>query len=1486
MSRAGSVFQNSVPASKRRTSNVSAAKSHVSNISMAKSAAGGKSSIKRKHLDPAQLAASDRARGDSRSEILAWEENKVWSLDWHPWELYSIYRFFTRNIERLAGPALELHEVKEFAKSCPCCFHGDAWKTWFRDPMVLELTVDGKKLRDKMRKERRSDIVPVLQQASLRIKKPGWLDYYGITDGWEIIALNQSDEDWLEDQDGGAGPCGGGTMPTAPADTGQLRSDDDDEDGWRGWPKPLVRLSSNADPDDDGDICEKNVTEVLKGISTRLTPLEKVDDEESEKLLFQLLLRPPDSETVKIDRDILNREKKWKREEGDPSKKSLRWTVHPDGDLSHDQEEEQWKPVEDGKENDAPHVRLFSSKAGYKGFHSDGEKRDSVILGGPPTRQSRQGEDTWAKGCPICTYIFEPQAHYDSRTRLTSRVPGASVVTETWHWPRRKVARLFKALMKKVQVARGGRVGKGDHAMTPFEFCKGIFQLMGEARDVGGVSVRTGVLLQAHLVFKAFDFDRGGCLDEEEVKTVLGAVGGLDSEAAQEDARGVFDKFEEDKDNLTFVSEKDSITSRPWMSKMTLAHVLNKVAYNPKDEFASLVLNLAHVTTYRLMRPENIFAKFLGELPCCGGWDPPVNPLNYPAGSKVPESDPVSGCAHWACCVKGIEPFTDEVPGSVKGPPTAQELYALYVAFTVKGDSDDMSKDEFLDLLKKGIGSNDRGEVIVDAKDWPGFLLTESEARELGFTNELKVISTNMMQINLRDVWLSRRPKKAYCGYRRKKVPKVQVFEGEEGEPVAYDLFNKDNYPHSPDGKPPLADEPPDERCPAIEKLHWDEPTKPLYNEDYDAIERATFTGGLTVRHSRIVRKFERSYLQLCIFKQEGEIPELLMVGPGASRELRPSSGYIRRTLVTRAREVPAGLRPKPWDDLRGKNVKEHIEKMYEDGENDMQVEVELEFEESLLRCTRCDSRDIFVEMRCEKLRSLKSNVAFSIEDSFQLLGLNWLHTDEDGLRVAPDTPMPKGAAPFAAQEFFLVDMSDTGEPVQVGRQIDLSGRQLRALWLKRTAKVQAETPDDILYYDHDMIMIGSREECRNLGHESNHEPITNGEDLLKLLRRIASRQDKEFGGDRAVHSIAWCFGPQRVQHACGTVKDLVRGLSYFEEQKPELLQRLAQAKAGPQTTIGEAKADIIGEFEDKAKKEGFEPIEVVERYHGPYYAFQDADKNNLNTHDVLCHACLTNTLDDERVIDRSKADALFNKLDRESGNGDGYLSKAELQYGVLEALGKMDKAGSAREALQAKQLFVWVFFAGVDESGDGKLEERELRDQLAEIIKSYTYREDSERDKEAAEKVEEFFKDLNLAWEQPEAVATREAWDEDRRRACKKNLRDRMVDKELLTMLLTYKEPGMNVPKWDFLIPYFTHDVTTGKVMQKNLCYFQECTWCHTCCDEAVMCEWRESCDDGRCSVFDYCIIDCCRKVDLEVDDMPKIHCSHVFSNPRMVCC
>eukprot|EP01065_Artemidia_motanka_P035125 TRINITY_DN43036_c0_g1_i1.p1 TRINITY_DN43036_c0_g1~~TRINITY_DN43036_c0_g1_i1.p1 ORF type:complete len:1502 (+),score=496.27 TRINITY_DN43036_c0_g1_i1:50-4507(+) len=1443
----------------------------------------------RRFVDSAVLAGIDRARGHHKSEILAWEQNKLWPTDWHPWELYSLYRFFTRNIKQLAGDALELHQVKEFAAKCPCYFHGEAWDVWFRDPMVLECTIDGADPKLLLGDQFPNDCPLRHEEGTLRLTDVGHLDQFGLQAGWEVVGVHSTTVKLHAHRSNNL--CGLGDAQNT---TGRIKGDADGDPSWRGW-DGVRKLHPSHEPPSGYTHIGKGLDDAWRELAAAAT----APDPSEPGAIVQLLLRPPVSQDDVVQPQYLNRmELTWWREDSPLDfAPPLRWTVHPDGDVSHCAEESSMRPVDDEDRDVAGDsgVRLFSTKGGgYAGYHADGGKRQSVVLGGPPTRKSKQGEDTWAKGCPICTYIFEPEAHHDQRTRSHIRVPSPSESFESWHWSRKKAARLFKALMRKVEVARAGRVGKGEHAMTPFEFCKSLFKLMGESRDVGGVRIRSGCLLQAHLVFKAFDFDEGGCLDQQELLAMLGAVGGINVQSGQEEIRSVFDKLADNADGVrsAFDSERASLKTRPWISKLTLARVLDLVARNPKHDFAGLVLNLAHITTYRLMRPANRWMRWMGGMPCCGGWEPPVNPLEYPGNIPRPPSDPLNPWCAWSCCVEKMEPFTDEVAGSAKGPPTAQELFALYVAFTVITDQGaEMTKDAFLQMLQ--LGSNRRGDVEVSAKSHPGLLLRDTDARELGFTNELRVASNSLMIIHLKNVWLSRMPRKVYCGFRRNTPPKTAA-RWNEGAPDG-DLQELPNTFTTPHGirneRERQPGDPAPEKFPVLEKLSYDAPRTAWEDTPANAalFEEKAFQQPLQVRRGTrefLVGPADLDY-KFFIGQSDGAA-EVVLVGPlgltplQGSGPLLPSVRNKRRTIVRSVYQQGKKERMQP---ASAAEATEAIHTLLDGGDR---VVLQVESYDSLLTCTRCESADVHVDVRVEKLGSLKRSRpdvlglrsdGYAPSDTWEMLGLHWRHAlFRGGLCVAESSAVPKGSTPFSAAESVMVDVSDAGDAqdsqrVPVSYPYDLSGRELRAIWVYRTAHPRPDEPPRGHYFtvgplDQDMREPPDPSQDRpRAGH------IVNGEELVSLLAQIVKKGDfttvrggrASFNGNETAASVVFTFGPQRVQHVCADICGF-----------PQDLHRVR-----PTELV--AGGDLMATLEEEPELEHLCNALHSQRRRGEISA--DGAGTGPEHHDVLCGQCMQRTIEDERVIDRSKADALFNYLDRENGDGNGRLSQGELLYGVLEALGKLDQGGSPQDALRAKQLFVWVFFAHADESEDGFLEEREVRHTLEEIIRNYSYRDASDRDQEAGEKVEEFFRDLNLAWEQPEAATQRESWAEEKRKECRRNLRDRRVDKELLTLLLEYKEPGMVHPKWDFLIPYFAHEVTASKMTEKRLCYFKECIWCNKC-GGCVHCEWRESCDDGNCEHCNFMICDLCRKVDLELEDMPEYHCSKVFGNPTLICC
>eukprot|EP00755_Sulcionema_specki_P028259 Sspe_Gene.17263::Locus_6126_Transcript_2_2_Confidence_0.750_Length_2771::g.17263::m.17263 len=378
---------------------------------------------------------------------------------------------------------------------------------------------------------------------------------------------------------------------------------------------------------------------------------------------------------------------------------------------------------EDRRFHDSGSLRL-NNKPGYKGYNLDCIYGEGVVLG---------------HGCPVCTFVHAPeelQGPEWAQERLKKPPPAG----EWWkfgHWPPKKTTKLFQKIMDKVLAARGHRPHPcGDKAMTPFEFCKACFKIMGEYKPpTSGPEVRTGPLLQAHLVFKAFDFDDSGYLDETELKRVFRAMGGDDADTAAEEVEMLFDKLMDESNQrlLGGPGVRLEVDGCPVLTKRVLANVLCEAAERPNSGFAFFSTNIAHITTYRLMNPVNGCLEGLTTLPCM----PSRNPID-----GHPSCSPFS----WTCCVRSMPPFTELPPGK-SIVPSPQDLFILFLAFQASGIDSELSMDDFLEFL-------DESSVVVKDSQ-----LTPHDLRSLHISSRVvtRIERNGEIEIDLQTAW-RRRP--------------------------------------------------------------------------------------------------------------------------------------------------------------------------------------------------------------------------------------------------------------------------------------------------------------------------------------------------------------------------------------------------------------------------------------------------------------------------------------------------------------------------------------------------------------------------------------------------------------------------------------------------------------------------------------------------------------------------------------------------------
>ena len=349
---------------------------------------------------------------------------------------------------------------------------------------------------------------------------------------------------------------------------------------------------------------------------------------------------------------------------------------HADEWFGFEEADIDYHEVEDEREENEL-LCWMNSRPGYKGYNFNGAYDSGVILGGPQER-----------GCPVCMFVHAPEELVgDEWERERSKQPPPAA--EWWkygHWPPKKSARLFQKVLEKVVLSRGGRPHPlGDRSVTVFELCKALFKIMGEYKPPSTTpEVRTGALLQAHLVFKAFDYDRSGCMDELELKRVFLSLEKGDAELAVEEVALLFDRLADPNNSRLLDVQLADSTTPSQLNKRTLANILCETAERSNSQFIFFAINLSHITTWKLFKPVGK----CGVVSCC-----------------LPESNPVSGfpsCTPlvWTCCAEEMPQFTELPPGKTQ-VETPQELFLLFLAFSSQKEDPlaEMELDSFLSFL-------------------------------------------------------------------------------------------------------------------------------------------------------------------------------------------------------------------------------------------------------------------------------------------------------------------------------------------------------------------------------------------------------------------------------------------------------------------------------------------------------------------------------------------------------------------------------------------------------------------------------------------------------------------------------------------------------------------------------------------------------------------------------------------------------------------
>eukprot|EP01062_Namystynia_karyoxenos_P062925 TRINITY_DN5577_c0_g1_i2.p1 TRINITY_DN5577_c0_g1~~TRINITY_DN5577_c0_g1_i2.p1 ORF type:complete len:1411 (+),score=372.99 TRINITY_DN5577_c0_g1_i2:92-4324(+) len=1017
------------------------------------------------------------------------------------------------------------------------------------------------------------------------------------------------------------------------------------------------------------------------------------------------------------------------------------------------------------------------------------------------------------------------------------------------HWSTLKIRQLYQKLFKAAQCREaGGEADDGE--LSGFEVCRGLLELMdhagaGTARGglPAGSAAHTAALLQARLVFEAFDWTAGHGIPRQRLARLCSALGDTYGEQLIEAVDIAFDLMSGPifaaRRGEGLCDRKHYLTKRALADLFYLAatqHPQLHAAGGPgaSDSLRLLVAALRHLTAYRLMAPTCSWGRHLSVLPFLGAWTVRQSPMPGPPDP----SDPVApGIGAWTSCVDQLPEFSPPHGVYASDAPTPQELFALFLAvgheFT-RAQRQSVTRSDFLALLREQVPMR----IAVDDA------LTRRAAVQLGFTDGIEAKWSDdgsEMIINLQQTWMTRPPRrlpcrKGGCGAalstagagQLRALDKVlapvgglrcsdcggqsrdRAHPADCSEPVYGVACSAANCPNC-HGTGVVGQEPREcGECQGVRTRsacaqqpvrhggHW-ELLGALWQESTpgEALEGASGAPPPELAASGSLLKAPPSGLACGSGLTVPQHTEIRMVDAGMMESGLLSGGGERDLLPSEGQRllwVQRGASETPWRPGAPCPPYSAVQK-YSDC--DAEVEGLMAFlQRSEMRVRRCV---------CNKAVLPADARVLTCEE----LGLQHEH------RTTPPFCHPARWVKKCCREcrhgahlLGRWHWSCCG----CGRQDSVHCRQ----WRREVGGV----PSDVPQYEQ-WLSWGGRglsRECINAlqdGRYGKHRRDTAAVPLTKPKDAAA--------GIAGLREALRAAGIELTQGA-GVVCAITEGPKFDYGVEVGWVLDAVQWPGGFFRPAAAQRAMSVREWA-RAYAEAPESFEVVftedvllltfgmrevSLVCGALrsYSLRESRAQECAEHTTLCQVCADRWRQRKHVADSGKAARLFARLDAAAGSSDGRLERDEVLVGVLEALGAGATAGGklSRE-LAARRLFAEVFFREFDTDRSGCLDRAELRQLLDRALEAHYYDAEVAR-RHSAQMAAEMLLDARPAWEQFKRKAD---VDERTDQIESGHLRAGLLSRDLLAALLDYTPSGAERPKWADLATHFSQAVTSA---------------------------------------------------------------------------